>query len=41
MKVIETFDLTKFYGKNRGVENVNLTVEAGDFFGFIGPNGTV
>lgn len=39
MKVIETRDLTKFYGQNRGIENVNLTVEKGDFFGFIGPNG--
>lgn len=39
MNAIETHGLTKFYGKNRGIKDVNLTVEDGDFFGFIGPNG--
>ena len=39
MKAIQTENLTKFYGKRRGIENVSLTVEEGDFFGFIGPNG--
>lgn len=39
MTVIETHDLTKFYGKSRGIENVNLSVEEGEIFGFIGPNG--
>ena len=39
MKAIETKDLTKFYGKSRGITNVNLTVDEGEFFGFIGPNG--
>lgn len=39
MKIIKIHGLTKYYGKARGIENVNLTVEAGDFFGFIGPNG--
>lgn len=39
MSVIETRGLTKFYGKSRGIENVNLTVEEGEIFGFIGPNG--
>ena len=39
MKAIQTKNLTKFYGKRRGIENVSLTVEEGDFFGFIGPNG--
>ncbi|MBQ4115911.1 MAG: ABC transporter ATP-binding protein [Clostridia bacterium] len=39
MKAIEINDLTKFYGKSRGITNVNLTVEEGEFFGFIGPNG--
>lgn len=39
MSVIETHDLTKFYGKSRGILQVNLTVEEGDIFGFIGPNG--
>lgn len=39
MKVIETVNLTKYYGKNKGIENLCLSVEQGDFFGFIGPNG--
>lgn len=39
MKAIETHALTKYYGKTRGIENVDLSVEKGDFFGFIGPNG--
>lgn len=39
MEAIKTQNLTKFYGKNRGITKVNLTVEEGDFFGFIGPNG--
>lgn len=36
---IETVNLTKSYGKARGVVDLNLTVPAGEFFGFIGPNG--
>ena len=39
MKAIQTQGLTKYYGKARGVENLDLTVEQGAFFGFIGPNG--
>lgn len=39
MKAIEAGQLTKYYGNNRGIENLDLSVEAGDFFGFIGPNG--
>jgi len=31
--------LTKFYGKARGINDINLTISEGDFFGFIGPNG--
>ena len=36
---IEIIHLTKNYGKNRGVEDVCLTVKEGDIYGFIGPNG--
>ena len=36
---IEINNLTKNYGKHRGVEEVSLTVEQGDIFGFLGPNG--
>ncbi|MFN8111204.1 MAG: ABC transporter ATP-binding protein [Thermoleophilia bacterium] len=32
-------DLTKRYGAQRGVEDVTLTVERGERFGFLGPNG--
>ena len=32
-------DLTKYYGKARGIDSLNLEVNRGDFFGFIGPNG--
>lgn len=39
MKVIETKDLTKYYGSSKGIENVNFTVQEGEIFGFIGPNG--
>ncbi len=37
--VISTKDLTKFYGKSRGIERLNLEVKQGEIFGFIGPNG--
>lgn len=39
MNAIETKSLSKFYGKARGIAQLDLTVEQGDFFGFIGPNG--
>lgn len=39
MKAIETTNLTKYYGKHLGIENVNLSVEQGEIYGFIGPNG--
>lgn len=39
MKAIETKALTKYYGKVRGIIDVDLSVEQGDFYGFIGPNG--
>lgn len=39
MEVIKTEKLTKYYGKARGVTDLDLTVEEGEFFGFIGPNG--
>ncbi len=39
MNVIETTKLTKYYGKARGIIDLDLTVEEGDCFGFIGPNG--
>ncbi len=37
--IIETRKLTKFYGKSRGIVDVDLCVSQGEIFGFIGPNG--
>jgi ABC-2 type transport system ATP-binding protein len=37
--VIETQDLTVYYGQHRGILDVNLTIEKGEVFGFLGPNG--
>jgi ABC-2 type transport system ATP-binding protein len=37
--VIDITDLTKFYGKARGIEHINLEINEGEIFGFIGPNG--
>jgi ABC-2 type transport system ATP-binding protein len=37
--IIDTTDLSKFYGKARGIEHVNLEINEGEIFGFIGPNG--
>jgi ABC-2 type transport system ATP-binding protein len=39
MAIIELKQLTKYYGKHRGIENVTFSVEEGEIFGFIGPNG--
>lgn len=39
MAIIETKALTKSYGKKRGIAGLDLAVEEGEFFGFIGPEG--
>ena len=39
MHAIELEGLTKFYGKHRGIEDVEFSVASGEVFGFIGPNG--
>ena len=39
MEAISVQNLTKNYGKNRGVKNLSLQVEKGDIYGFLGPNG--
>ena len=39
MEIIKTTKLTKYYGKARGIVELDLTVSQGEFFGFIGPNG--
>ena len=37
--ILEIQNLTKYYGKVRGIENLSLKLEEGEIFGFIGPNG--
>lgn len=39
MSAIQTINLSKTYGKNRGIQNVNLDIQKGEIFGFLGPNG--
>ena len=39
MPMIETINLTKRYGELVALNNLNLTINDGDCFGFIGPNG--
>lgn len=38
-KILEIQNLTKYYGKTLGVQNLNLSLNSGEIFGFIGPNG--
>lgn len=37
--VIQTENLTVYYGKHLGIKDVDLRVEEGEVFGFLGPNG--
>ena len=37
--ILEIKNLTKYYGKVLGVENLTLSLKKGECFGFIGPNG--
>ena len=39
MDAIQITKLTKYYGKSRGIVDLDLVVKKGAFFGFIGPNG--
>ena len=40
MKAIEIQTLTKRYGHSRGVENLSFSIEQGEIFGYLGPNGS-
>jgi len=37
--IVETDNLTRYYGKTVGIDNLSLSVEEGRIFGFLGPNG--
>jgi ABC-2 type transport system ATP-binding protein len=39
MSIIEVNNLTKYYGKSRGIVDVSFNEDEGEIFGFIGPNG--
>jgi ABC-2 type transport system ATP-binding protein len=39
MAIIETFGLSRHFGKVAAVEDLTLAVEAGEVLGFLGPNG--
>jgi beta-exotoxin I transport system ATP-binding protein len=36
---IKTAKLTKYYGKTRGIEDLDLEIGPGEVFGYLGPNG--
>lgn len=36
---IQTKDLCRRYGSRRGIQDVSLTIQPGEIFGFLGPNG--
>ncbi len=39
MAIIETFGLSRYFGRTAAVEDLTLAVEAGEVLGFLGPNG--
>lgn len=39
MSIVVTRNLCRGYGSRRGISDVDLTIEAGEIFGFLGPNG--
>lgn len=40
MKAIDVQSLTKLYGSARGIDNLTFSVESGEIFGYLGPNGS-
>ncbi len=40
MTIIEVVELTKHYGAKKAVDNISFSVEQGQVFGFLGPNGS-
>jgi branched-chain amino acid transport system ATP-binding protein len=39
MSLLQTIELKKYFGETRAVDNVNLTIEEGEFVSLVGPNG--
>ena len=40
MATVEVKSLTKWYGRSRGIEDVTFSIERGEIFGYLGPNGS-
>ena len=38
-KIVEVKDLTKFYGKNKGINKISFYINQGEIYGLMGPNG--
>jgi branched-chain amino acid transport system ATP-binding protein len=39
MEILQTVDLKRYFGDTRAVDNVNLTINEGEFISLVGPNG--
>ena len=39
MALLQTVDLKRYFGETRAVDNVNLSIEEGEFVSLVGPNG--
>jgi len=37
--ILQTNDLSVYYGAHRGIKDLNLSVQKGEVFGYLGPNG--
>ncbi len=40
MKAVVIQELCRGYGSRRGIQDVSLSIEVGEIFGFLGPNGS-
>lgn len=37
--ILEIKNLSKYFGKTKVVDGINLEIKAGEIYGFLGPNG--
>lgn len=37
--ILDIKNVSKYFGRHKVVDNVNLTIKEGEIFGFLGPNG--
>lgn len=37
--ILEIKNVSKSFGKDKAVNNINLSIKEGEIFGFLGPNG--